>query len=109
MSEYEVELDAGGTRTRGSSNTDSGVGVGEVAVTGTANKELGEPVRATPEPTERSAPDPLTPAGRSPSSRKRGKQKGESRVPEREGVYGSCARWMHHRKGEYCKTCGKVP
>lgn len=21
---------------------------------------------------------------------------------------GECPRWMHHRKGEYCKACGKV-
>ena len=21
---------------------------------------------------------------------------------------GRCRRWMHHRKGEYCKECGRV-
>lgn len=24
-------------------------------------------------------------------------------------VLSECPRWMHHRKGVYCKTCGQTP
>lgn len=87
------------------------VHVGDLAVTGTG-PSWSEPVQ----PTSRSA----SRAGRTLG--KLGAKKGyaagiglQRKKREREKVAApavkktDCPRWMHHRAGVYCKTCGKTP
>lgn len=64
--------------------------VGDLAVTGTGLAES-DPVRTSPRPV---------------SSKRKKKERETIRVPIKQT---DCPRWMHHRPGVYCKTCGKTP
>lgn len=37
------------------------------------------------------------------------KREGAGVQPPPSRSAGECRRWMHHRKGVYCKTCGRTP
>jgi len=65
--------------------------VGDLAVTGTGLAES-DPVRTSPRPV---------------SSKRKKKERETIRVPQVRQT--DCPRWMHHRPGVYCKTCGKTP
>jgi hypothetical protein len=71
----------------------SGAGVGEV----TADAGLGEKAPASRLSRKRKKPKPGVDAVGVPLDSKTGK------------VSYSCPRWMFHRSGSYCKTCGKTP
>ena len=123
MSEYDVELDAQGIP------LDSPKGKAETEKV-KRKRRLTEPGGARPEagvvmpkdnrrPTRRDGP-PLTPGeGDVPgsvSADAHGAQgdpatgvSGRTRASSKQSVGAqNCRRWMHHRKGEYCKECGKV-
>lgn len=103
----------GNPRDVGSAGQEREVDVGDSAVTGTG--------LLTPEPvqtTSRSASRAGRTLGRLGAKKgyalgaglqlaaKKKKERETIRVPVKKT---DCPRWMHHRPGEYCKTCGKTP